>query len=63
MRNTKKKARSVRWYREYLNDLEMLGLVSTTPSSKGIRGHTTLIRLGQNPKDVYSITKRNLFGE
>lgn len=59
----KKKARSLRWYKEYLNDLEMLGLVTTTPSSKGIRGHTTLIRLGQNPKDVYSITKRNLFGE
>ena len=59
----KKKARSPRWYREYLNDLELLGLVTTTPSSKGIRGHTTLIRLGQTPKDVHSITKRNLFGE
>jgi len=57
----KKKARSLRWYKEYLNDLEMLGLVTTTPSSKGVRGHTTLIRLGQKPEDVCDITKKNLF--
>jgi len=59
----RKKSRSLRWYKEYLNDLEMLGLVSTTPSSKGIRGHTTLIRLGQKPEDVFNITKKNLFIE
>ncbi len=59
----KKKARSPRWYKEYLNDLEMLGLVTTMPSSKGIRGHTTLIKLGHGPNEVYSTTKRNLFGE
>jgi cell division control protein 6 len=59
----KKKARSLRWFKEYINDLEMLGLVTTMPSSKGIRGHTTLIRIGQNPEDIYNITKRNLFGE
>ena len=57
----KKKSRSLRWYKEYLNDLEMLGLVTTTPSSKGIRGHTTLVKLGHTPEDVYSITKKNLF--
>ena len=59
----KKKARSLRWYKEYLNDLEMLGLITTTPSSKGIRGQTTLIRLGQKPEDVQDITKKNLFIE
>jgi len=59
----RKKSRSLRWYKEYLNDLEMLGLVTTTPSSKGIRGHTTLIRLGQSPKNVYEITSKNLFGD
>lgn len=56
-----KKARSLRWYKEYLNDLEMLGLVTTTPSSKGIRGHTTLVKLGHTPEDVFEITKKNLF--
>ncbi|MEM3075423.1 MAG: hypothetical protein QW590_01215, partial [Candidatus Bilamarchaeaceae archaeon] len=59
----KKKPRSLRWYKEYLNDLEMLGLIITTPSSKGIRGHTTLVRLGQNPQDVCEITRKSLFGE
>jgi len=59
----KKKGRSLRWFKEYINDLEMLGLVTTMPSSKGIRGHTTLIRIGQNPEDIYNITRINLFGE
>ncbi len=62
-KSLRKKSRSLRWYREYLNELEMLGMITTTPSSRGIRGHTTLIRLGQNPKDVRNITKKNLFGE
>jgi len=56
----KKRPRTLRWYKEYLNDLEMLGLITTTPSSKGIRGHTTLIKIGQNPKDVENIVSGNL---
>ncbi|NYZ79951.1 AAA family ATPase [Candidatus Micrarchaeota archaeon] len=38
-------SRSARWCREYINDLEMLGLITTTQSGKGYRGNTTLIRL------------------
>jgi len=53
----KKRARSTRWFKEYLNDLEMLGLLITTPSSKGVRGHTTLIKLGQNAEDMLRILK------
>jgi cell division control protein 6 len=56
----KKRPRTLRWFKEYLNDLEMLGLITTTPSSKGIRGHTTLIKIGQNPSDVQKIVKDNL---
>jgi cell division control protein 6 len=56
----KKRPRTLRWYKEYLNDLEMLGLITTTPSSKGIRGHTTLIKIGQNPKDIEKIISDNL---
>jgi len=37
--------RSARWFREYLNELEMLGLITTTISGKGVRGNTRLIRL------------------
>ncbi len=61
-RQLRKKPRSLRWYREYLNDLEMLGLVLTAPSSKGIRGQTTLIKLGHEPDAVYKITSDVLFG-
>jgi len=53
----RKRSRTLRWFKEYLNDLEMLGLITTTPSSKGVRGHTTLIKLGQNPRDVMTILK------
>lgn len=60
-RQLRKKPRSLRWYKEYLNDLEMLGLVITTPSSKGIRGQTTLIKLGHEPEIVYKITNTSFF--
>lgn len=54
-----KRPRSTRWFREYLNDLEMLGLIVTTPSGKGMRGHTTLIKLGHNAEDICKILNTN----
>lgn len=60
-KSARKRARSSRWYKEYLNDLEMLGLIITSPSGKGVRGQTTLIRIGPSPDSVMSILKRNLF--
>lgn len=59
-RKVRKRARSVRWYHEYLGDLEMLGLITTKMSSKGVRGHTTLIRLGHDAKDIQEMIKKNL---
>ncbi len=59
-KKTRKKARSLRWFKEYLNDLEMLGLITTKPSSVGVRGHTTLIRLGHSAPDILSITGKNM---
>ncbi|MBI5228415.1 AAA family ATPase [Candidatus Micrarchaeota archaeon] len=56
-----KRARSTRWYREYLNDLEVLGLISTIPSSKGIRGHTTLIKMCSDPKSIKDILHKLLW--
>jgi cell division control protein 6 len=61
-KQTRKRPRSSRWYKEYLSDLETLGLIVTTPSSKGIRGQTTLIKIGPNPESVLAILKKNLFG-
>ncbi len=61
-KSVKKRPRSSRWYKEYLNDLETLGLIVTTPSGKGIRGQTTLIKIGPSPQSVLGILKKNLFG-
>ncbi|MFH0860402.1 MAG: orc1/cdc6 family replication initiation protein [Candidatus Altiarchaeota archaeon] len=54
------KCRTMRWFREYLNELEMLGLITLTISGKGIRGNTTLIRLGSQPEEVKSIVAQSL---
>jgi cell division control protein 6 len=57
-----KRSRTSRWYKEYLNDLEVLGLITTTLSGKGVRGHTTLVRLGPSPKTIMPMLKKTLFG-
>ncbi len=49
-----------RWYREYLLELEMLGLLSLTDSSKGFRGHTRFVKLGFPPADITGIIRGNL---
>ncbi|MFH1222158.1 MAG: AAA family ATPase [Candidatus Micrarchaeota archaeon] len=59
----RKKPRSLRWYKEYINDLEMLGLITTTPSGKGMRGQTTLTKLGHDAEGVYKVTTATLFGQ
>ncbi|MEM4335391.1 MAG: AAA family ATPase [Candidatus Anstonellales archaeon] len=55
-----KKPKSVRWYREYLNELEILGLISTMFSGKGIRGRTRLIKIGHNAEDVIRIVEKSI---
>ena len=55
----RKPRRSARWYREYLNDLEMLGLITTIESGAGMRGRTRLIRIGHAPADVKNIVEKN----
>ena len=40
-----KPARSARWFREYLNELDMMGLITMAMSGPGIRGNTRLIKL------------------
>jgi len=58
-RRFRKPRRSARWYREYLNDLEMLGLITTIESGAGMRGRTRLIRIGHAPSDVKKIVEKN----
>lgn len=58
-----KDARSARWCREYLNDLEMLGLITTSISGKGVRGNTTLVRLAFPPDKIQNVIEKNIMGE
>lgn len=54
-----RKTRSARWCREYINDLDMLGLITTTISGKGIRGNTTLIKLAFPGEKVKSVIEKS----
>jgi len=53
--------RTSRWYREYLHELETLGLITTIESGRGIRGHATLVRLGYEPQKVKRVIEKTLF--
>jgi len=58
-RHYKKQKRSARWYREYLNDLEMFGLIVTVESGRGIRGHTRLIKVGYSATQMKSSIEKS----
>ena len=51
---------SSRWFREYVNELETYGLLLTTASGKGVRGTTTLIRLGFDAKKLRVALEKEL---
>lgn len=48
----KREYRSARWCKEYLRELELLGLVQMVESGKGMRGHTMLIKLSYEPGKI-----------
>lgn len=52
--------RTSRWFSEYLTDLEMLGLISTTASGKGTRGHTRFIKLMYDAHKIKEIVEKVL---
>ncbi len=58
-----KECKSERWYRKYLSELEMQGLIISYESGTGIRGHTKLIKLLYPPKKIQSVLEKELFGE
>lgn len=58
-----KPPRTMRWYREYLKELEALGLVNMVQSGKGVRGHTTLIKLGYEAARVRQVIETKVLGE
>lgn len=55
-----RKPRVSRWHQEYLNDLEMLGLITMIESGKGVRGRTRLIKIGYSADSIIKIIQRNI---
>jgi len=51
------KAVTIRWFREYITELETYGFISTTISGKGVKGNTTLIRLGIDAQTIIDLLK------
>jgi len=57
----KREPKSTRWYRKYLSDLELQGLIATYESGKGIRGHTKLVKLLFAPEKIKSTIEKSMF--
>ncbi|MGC8547531.1 MAG: Cdc6/Cdc18 family protein [Candidatus Micrarchaeia archaeon] len=55
--------KSTRWYRKYLSDLELQGLIASYESGKGIRGHTKLVKLLFMPEKIKETIEKSLFFE
>ena len=62
-REFNKEPRSARWYREYLCELGVLGLINMVESGKGMRGHSRLIKLVYPAERVKGIVEKNLISE
>lgn len=58
-----KDPKSSRWYRKYISDLEMQGLIETYESGKGIRGHTKLIKLAYPADKIKETIEKSMFNE
>lgn len=51
---------TARWYREIISELEMYGLILSAASGKGIKGQTTLIKLGFDAAKIKSQIEKEL---
>jgi len=58
-----KEPKSSRWYRKYIADLDMQGLITTYESGKGIRGHTKLIKLSYSPERIKETVEKSIMIE
>ena len=57
-----KEPRTSRWLREYIIDLDTLGLVNSLQSGKGVRGRTTLVKLAYEPEKIRKIVEQTFSG-
>jgi len=51
---------SDRWFREYISELAMYGLLHVEQAGKGFRGNTRLIRLKFDPEKIRAVLERSL---
>jgi len=51
---------STKWFKQYLDELDLYGLIATTTSGKGVRGNTTLVKLGFDANITYDVLKKQL---
>lgn len=51
---------STKWFKQYLDELDLSGLIISTASGKGVRGNTTLVRLGFDHNTIYNLIKNEL---
>ncbi len=51
---------SARWYREYISELEMFGLIHSTNSGKGFKGQTRLIKLGFDAEKIRTLIEKEM---
>ncbi len=54
--------KSERWYRNYISELEVQGIIKTFDSGKGIRGHTKLIKLLYPQDKTQEVIEKSIFG-
>ncbi len=53
---------SARWYREYINQLEMYGMIVTTQSGPGVKGQTRFIKLKVDAQKIKDVLEKEFMG-
>ncbi len=51
---------TARWYRQYISELEMYGLIFSAASGKGIKGQTRLIKLGYDAEKIKGLIEKEI---
>lgn len=60
VKNLSKTPVTMKWFKQYLEELNTYGLLHTTTSGKGVRGSTTLIKLAIDANNILKVLESNL---
>ncbi|MCD6434025.1 MAG: AAA family ATPase [Candidatus Diapherotrites archaeon] len=50
---------SLRWFQQYINELEMHGLIAVAEAGRGFRGNTRIIKLAYDAEKIKNIIEKN----